>query len=172
MGGAPSDEAAGRVHAHRKDGGPAADVVVEPGPHDFAEHPGGQPRHGHQPTPARAAYPRVLVSPRVAPRALATRANRPVSQSADHRSASGRPVVATTARRHPAGGSLSKSTKWAASPTYGLPHEDRGTGNSVMYTSHLVEVGTVRSTVMLWPTALSKFSPSILCGVHAGKTVG
>jgi len=47
VGGAPSGEAAGRVHAHRKDGGPAADVVVEPGPHDFAEHPGGQPRHGH-----------------------------------------------------------------------------------------------------------------------------
>lgn len=76
MGGVASDEAAGRVHAHRETGGSA-----EPRPQDLAEHQGGQPCHGRQPHRKRRMSQLLTVSPRGAPRALAARADRPVARA-------------------------------------------------------------------------------------------
>ena len=42
-------EAAGGVHAERKDSGPAAHIVAEPGPEDFADDEGKEPHHGQAP---------------------------------------------------------------------------------------------------------------------------
>src|SRR5271170_8032108 len=39
-------EAAGGVHAERKDSGPAAHIVAEPGPEDLAGDQGKEPHHG------------------------------------------------------------------------------------------------------------------------------
>lgn len=42
-------EAAGGVHAERKDSGPAAHIVAEPGPEDLAGDQGKEPHHGQAP---------------------------------------------------------------------------------------------------------------------------
>ena len=61
-----SGKAAGGVHAERKDGGPAADIVAEPGPDDLAGDQGKEPYHGQAPEhqsaggeslPLRAEFP-------------------------------------------------------------------------------------------------------------------
>ena len=42
-------EAAAGVHAERKDSGPAAHIVAEPGPEDLAGDQGKEPHHGQAP---------------------------------------------------------------------------------------------------------------------------